>query len=167
MIGPSQTPVRGPAPLELQVVLKQGLRLPGLWTRKGAKHAPHDQRGMLGADPGRGSIGAAPVAIMAARKRRLAPQRQLVAEDGAHFGEEAIRAMQNSLRTRVKRRDRDNSKNNWRSCFASCFCGVRTVSNKWKPPARSASRPPPWAWSAFARGATKGAGGKRISIFLR
>ena len=57
-------------------------------------------------------------------------------------------------------------KNNWPSSLASCFCSVRTVSKKCKPPAGSASEPPPWAWSAFARGATKGAGGKEFPFFL-
>ena len=103
-IGPTHSSARGPAPLLLQVVLERELRLPGLQTRKGAKHAPHGQQGYLGANPGRGSNGAAPVAIKAAGKRRLIGQRQLVVEDGGHFGQEAIRALQNCLRARVKRR---------------------------------------------------------------
>ena len=43
-IGPAHSSARGPAPLLLQVVLERELRLPGLQTRKGAKHAPHGQQ---------------------------------------------------------------------------------------------------------------------------
>ena len=34
-----------------------------------------------------------------------------------------------------------------RSSFTSCFCGVRTISSNSKPPACSASEPPPSPWS--------------------
>ena len=104
-IGPAHSSARGPAPLLLQVVLERELRLPGLQTRKGAKHAPHGQQGYLGANPGRGSKGAAPLTIKMAEQRQLAGQHRLAAMDGGHFGQEAIRALQNCLRARVKRRN--------------------------------------------------------------
>ena len=100
--GPAQIEINGPTPLQLQVILERRLRLPGLRTRKGAKHTPHGQREELWArtKPGRGSNGAAPVAITAVRQRRLAGQQLLSKVDGDHLGEEAIRALQNRLRTR-------------------------------------------------------------------
>ena len=63
-------------------------------------HSAWSARGIMGAKPGRGSNGAAPVAITAVRQRRLAGQQLLSKVDGDHLGEEAIRALQNRLRTR-------------------------------------------------------------------
>ena len=52
MTSPAQTPIKGPAPLQLQVVLERGSGELSLWTRNGAKHAQHGSHGDLGATSG-------------------------------------------------------------------------------------------------------------------
>ena len=92
-------------PEQLCVVHERGNGELSLQTRKGGKHAPRGQQGILGAKPEHSSKGAAHLTIKMAEQRRLAGQHRLAAMDGAHFGQETIRALQNCLRARVKRRN--------------------------------------------------------------